>query len=262
MTQAEAPAPSSSPWYVSSAPPRQKLPAIVVETIVSLVALGIVAGLTALTREPWLIPPLAASMALVIGGAHLPLPQPRNVIGGHIMSAIVGVLVGTIGIDALWSGAFAGALALGVMKLTRMPHSPAAATAMIAVVPAIPRWEFVVLIGSAAAILVAVGLVGNKINRAKYPHFLVGLPTPNPMSGSGFGGSSRFRLERKGIVGPQTAALRLRILRAHLLLMADNEPRLNTECLLTSDRSASLDRVTPDAPGPILEVRHEDPGRS
>jgi len=84
---------------------------------------------------------------------------------------IVGVLVGTIGIDALWSGALAGALALGVMKLTRMPHSPAAATAMIAVVPAIPRWEFVVLIGSAAAILVAVGLVGNKINRAKYPHY-------------------------------------------------------------------------------------------
>ena len=171
MTQAEAPAPTSSPWYVSSAPPRQKLLVIVVETIVSLVALGIVAGLTALTREPWLIPPLAASMALVIGGAHLPLSQPRNVIGGHIMSAIVGVLVGTIGIDALWSGALAGALALGVMKLTRMPHSPAAATAMIAVVPAIPRWEFVVLIGSAAAILVAVGLVGNKINRAKYPHY-------------------------------------------------------------------------------------------
>jgi CBS-domain-containing membrane protein len=147
---------------------------IVVETIVSLVALGIVAGLTALTREPWLIPPLAASIALVIGGAHFPLSQPRNVIGGHIrhiMSAIVGVLVGTMGIDALWGGALAGALALGVMKLMRMSHSPAAATAMIGVVPAIPGWGFVVLIGSAATILVAVGLVGNKINRAKYPHY-------------------------------------------------------------------------------------------
>jgi CBS-domain-containing membrane protein len=125
VTQAEAPAPSSSRWYVSSAPPRQRLLVIVVETIVSLVALGIVAALTALTREPWLIPPLAASMALVIGGAHFPLSQPRNVIGGHIMSAIVGIFVGTIGIDALWGGALAGALALGVMKLMRMSHSPA-----------------------------------------------------------------------------------------------------------------------------------------
>jgi CBS-domain-containing membrane protein len=57
------------------------------------------------------------------------------------------------------------------MKLIRMPHSPAAATAMIGVAPAIPRWEFVLLIGTAATILVAVGVIGNKINRAKCPHY-------------------------------------------------------------------------------------------
>lgn len=168
---AESQAPSRSQWYVSSAPPRQKLGVIVVETIVSLVALAIVAALTAFTHDPWLIPPLAASMALVVGGAHFPLSQPRNVIGGHVMSAIVGVLVGMIGIDSLWAGALAGALALGTMKLLRISHSPAAATAMIAVAPAIPRWEFVVLVGCAAAILVVVGLAGNKVNGAKYPHY-------------------------------------------------------------------------------------------
>jgi len=65
---------------------------IAVETLASLVALVIVAALTAVTHDPWLIPPLAASMALVVGGAHFPLSQPRNVIGGHVMSAIVGVL--------------------------------------------------------------------------------------------------------------------------------------------------------------------------
>ena len=136
-----------------------------------LVALVIVAALTAVTHDPWLIPPLAASMALVVGGAHFPLSQPRNVIGGHVMSAIVGVLVGMIGMDSLWAGALAGALALGTMKLLRISHSPAAATAMIAVAPAIPRWEFVVLVGCAAAILVVVGLAGNKVNGAKYPHY-------------------------------------------------------------------------------------------
>ena len=167
----EAQAPSRSRWYASSAPPRQKLTVIAVETIASLVALAIVAGLTRVTHDPWLIPPLAASMALVVGGAHFPLSQPRNVIGGHVMSAIVGVLVGMVGIDSLWAGALAGGLALGMMKLLRMSHSPAAATAMIAVVPAIPRWEFVVLVGSAAVILVVVGLVGNKVNGAKYPHY-------------------------------------------------------------------------------------------
>jgi CBS-domain-containing membrane protein len=167
----ESPVPTPSRWYTSSAPPRQRLGVIAVETMASLVALAIVAGLTAVTHDPWLIPPLAASMALVVGGAHFPLAQPRNVIGGHVMSATVGVLVGLIGIDSLWAGALAGALALGTMKLLRMSHSPAAATAMIAVVPAVPRWEFVVLVGSAAVILVAVGLVGNKVNGAKYPHY-------------------------------------------------------------------------------------------
>ena len=167
MTQTE----TSMRWYVSSAPPRQKLRVIAVETVVGLVALGIIAGLTVLTHEPWLIPPLAASMALVIGGAHFPLSQPRSVIGGHLVAAIVGVLVGTIGLDPLWGGVLAAALALGAMKLTRTTHAPAAATAMIGVAPTIPRWEFVILIGAAAAILVAVGLVGNRINRATYPHY-------------------------------------------------------------------------------------------
>lgn len=144
---------------------------IVVETVASLVALAIVGALTVFTHDPWLIPPFAASMALVVGGAHFPLAQPRNVIGGHVASATVGVLVGLIGFDALWAGALAGALALGAMKLLRMSHSPAAATAMIAVVPVIPRWEFVVLVGSAAVILVAVGLAGNKVNGVNYPHY-------------------------------------------------------------------------------------------
>lgn len=163
--------PSRARRFQSAAPPRQRLSVIVVETVVSLVALGIIAALTAITHDPWLIPPLAASMALVVGGAHFPLSQPRNVIGGHVMSAIVGVLVGMTGIDALWAGAVAGALALGMMKLLRLSHSPAAATAMIAVVPDIPRWEFVVLVGTAAVILVVVGLAGNKLNGAKYPHY-------------------------------------------------------------------------------------------
>lgn len=61
-----------------------------------------------------------------------------------------------MGIDASWGGALAGALALGVM---------------IGVAPAIPRREFGFLISCAAAILVPVGLIGNKLNGAKYPHY-------------------------------------------------------------------------------------------
>ncbi|MCV7423477.1 HPP family protein [Mycobacterium yunnanensis] len=167
----ESSGPSRTPWYVSGAPPRQRLRVIVVETLASLAALALVGALTVVTHDPWLIPPFAASMALIVGGAHFPLAQPRNVIGGHVASSVVGVLVGLIGMDALWAGALAGALALSAMKLLRVSHSPAAATAMIAVAPVGPRWEFVVLVGCAAVILVAVGLAGNKVNGVRYPHY-------------------------------------------------------------------------------------------
>ena len=110
-------------------------------------------------------------MALVVGAPKLPLAQPRNVIGGQIVSALVGVLVGLAG-DSIWLAALAGGLALGAMMLVRMPHSPAAATAIIGVTTAVPGWEFVLLAGGAAVVLVGIGLMGNRANRTEYPIYV------------------------------------------------------------------------------------------
>nr|WP_254777843.1 HPP family protein [Rhodococcus triatomae] len=130
------------------------------------------AALTELTAEPFLIPPLAASMALVVGAPRLPLSQPRNVIGGQAVSAAVGVSIGAWLGDSLWFGALAGALALGAMLVCRVPHSPAAATGMIGVTTSVAAWQFVLVVSAAAIVLVAVGVIGNKLNGAKYPVYL------------------------------------------------------------------------------------------
>ncbi|WP_293819111.1 HPP family protein [uncultured Corynebacterium sp.] len=113
---------------------------------------------------------MAASMALIMGVPNLPLAQPRNVIGGQTVSAVVGVLVGIFG-DSLWLGALAGGLALGAMMVARMPHSPAAATAVLGV-SVDTSIGFVVLALLAAVVLVIVGLVGNKVNRTEYPTYV------------------------------------------------------------------------------------------
>ena len=57
--------------------------------------------------------------------------------------------------------------------LCRVPHSPAAATAVIgATTTAVPGWEFVALAGAAAAILVLIGVIGNRFNgAADYPTY-------------------------------------------------------------------------------------------
>ena len=168
-----APAEPRKPWWESSAPPRPPVRTIVVALVAAAAGLMALAALTHLTNLPWLIPPLAASMALIVGAPKLPLSQPRNVVGGQMISALVGALVGLAG-HSLWLGALAGALALAAMMATRVPHSPAAATAVIgATTAAVPGWEFVLLAGAAAVVLVLIGVVGNRYNGARdYPIYV------------------------------------------------------------------------------------------
>lgn len=154
----------------TQAPPRPPLRTITVATITSCIALAVLALLTVTTGYQWLIPPMAASMALVMGVPNLPLAQPRNVVGGQTLSAAVGVIVGLAG-DSLWLGALAGGLALGAMMFARMPHSPAAATAILGVTVDNGTC-FVLLAFLSAAVLVLVGLLGNRTNGVDYPSYI------------------------------------------------------------------------------------------
>lgn len=164
-------APAHKQWWATKAPARPKLTTIAIATLTSVIALTALAGLTELTSQLWLIPPMAASMALVMGAPQLPLSQPRNVVGGQTVSAVVGVAVSVLG-DSLWLAALAGGLALGAMMLLQVPHSPAAATAVIGVSAADQWWLFILLAACSAIVLVLVGLIGNRANGAKYPVYL------------------------------------------------------------------------------------------
>ncbi|GAA1448962.1 HPP family protein [Nocardiopsis tropica] len=145
--------------------------AVAAGTATSVAALLLLAAGTVALDVPLLIPPLAASMALVAGAPTLPLAQPRSVVGGQLLSAMTGFLVLLVVDPGLWGGALAGGLALGVMALTRTPHSPAAATAVIVALEAPPFWPFLGLLLAAAAVLVAVGLLGARASGRPYPAY-------------------------------------------------------------------------------------------
>ena len=82
-----------------------------------------------------LIGSLGASAVLVYGAVRSPLAQPRNLIGGHIVSAIVGVLAWKLLGGVPWLAAAAAvATAIALMHLTRTLHPPGGATALIAVI--------------------------------------------------------------------------------------------------------------------------------
>jgi CBS-domain-containing membrane protein len=81
----------------------------------------------------FLIGSFGASAVLIFGATNSPLAQPRNLIGGHLVSAIIGVCIHKLVPGQLWvASALAVALAIVGMQITKTLHPPGGATALIA----------------------------------------------------------------------------------------------------------------------------------
>jgi pSer/pThr/pTyr-binding forkhead associated (FHA) protein len=156
-------------WLRTKAPARPPLREVGVATATSLIALLALAAIGLWLRQPLLIPPLAASMALITAGSALPIAQPRNVIAGQLLSAGIGFAVLAAAGPGMWAAAAAGGLALGAMLLLRVAHSPAAATAVIVGATAPPAVPFLVLLAAATVLLVGCGVIGARIGGKRYP---------------------------------------------------------------------------------------------
>jgi CBS-domain-containing membrane protein len=125
-----------------------------------------------------LIGSMGASAVLVYGAPRSPLAQPRNLVGGHLLSALVGVTCYQWLADfPELAAALAVATAIALMQVTRTLHPPGGATALIAVVGSeqVHRLGFLYCLapaGLGALILLAVGLVVNNIaGNRRYPEF-------------------------------------------------------------------------------------------
>lgn len=102
----------------------------------SFIGIGAVSFLNELTSTMILmIGSFGASAVLIYGAPRSPLSQPRNVIGGHLVSAFVGVSVFLAIPDPLWlASALAVSTAIAAMHLTKTLHPPGGATALIAII--------------------------------------------------------------------------------------------------------------------------------
>ncbi|RZD16009.1 MAG: HPP family protein [Candidatus Acididesulfobacter guangdongensis] len=119
-----------------------------------------------------------ASAVLIYAAIKSPLAQPRNLIGGHVLSALVGVACYKFfGEDIILASALAVSLAIMVMLATKTLHPPGGATALIAVIGgrAIYRLGFLyalIPIGLGAVILLIIALlVNNLAGNRKYPEY-------------------------------------------------------------------------------------------
>lgn len=112
----------------------------------------------------------APSALLVFALPEAPVSQPAAVVGGHMVSSVIGVLCGLLLSAAWWSVAIAAGVAVAAMMLLRMVHPPAVANAVIAAATG-AGWMFLVMpVLSASLIIVIAGMIWHRVSRTQYPH--------------------------------------------------------------------------------------------
>ena len=125
----------------------------------------------------FLIGSFGASAVLIYGVPMGELSQPRNLVGGHVVSAIVGVIAYNLFPDNVpLASALAVATAIAAMMVTNTTHPPGGATALIAVVGGTSvhelGWMYVlspVLVG--VLIMLAVAVIVNNFSSNKNRHY-------------------------------------------------------------------------------------------
>lgn len=139
-------------------------------------AAGILAilAVTRLAGHPLLIGSFGASAVLLFGAAESPLAQPRNLVGGHLVSAGVAVAVVACGGTGSTAIALAVGLATLLMYLTRTVHPPGGATALIGVQGhAAPDFLLVPVLAGTLVLLAVALFTNNVVHHRHYPeHWL------------------------------------------------------------------------------------------
>lgn len=144
--------------------------------------LGLAAGLgggLAIAAMEWLstafnyplaIIPFATSIVLVIAMPDVAPAQPRALIGGHLLSTLIGLIMVKLTGPQPWAAAIAVGLAILVMVLSDTLHPPAGIDPLL-VVSANLSWHFIlapVLLG--ALLLTAFAFVWHRVvNRRPWP---------------------------------------------------------------------------------------------
>ncbi|WP_033920869.1 HPP family protein [Sphingomonas sp. 37zxx] len=141
-------------------------------------------GLPLTTADfPLIVAPLGASAVLVFAVPSSPLAQPWPVVGGNVISSLIGVAAYKLIPEATIAAGVAVGAAILVMSLLRCLHPPGGAAALTAVIGSesihLAGYGFAfapVAINSIA--LVAVGLLFHRATARSYPH----VPAPVPVS--------------------------------------------------------------------------------
>lgn len=140
----------------------------------SFCGIAITSYLAVRTNLPLLMAPFGATSVLIFSVPDSPLAQPRNVIGGNFLGALVSLIIlHFLGSSPLTMG-MAVSTSIGMMQLTGTLHPASGGVALVVMITQ-PNWQFLwtpTLEGSMILVLCAV-IFNNLAEERTYPkHWL------------------------------------------------------------------------------------------
>ncbi|TKC05815.1 HPP family protein [Pedobacter frigoris] len=136
------------------------------------IAITAVALLTKNLQMPFIMAPFGATCVLAFGVPDSPLAQPRNIIGGHLISTFIGLSCFFLFGNEWYTLALGVGLAIAVMQLTKTTHPPAGADPLVVILGAC-HWDYLINpVLSGSVIITIIALLFNNISRfRKYPKY-------------------------------------------------------------------------------------------
>jgi|TARA_B110000211_G_scaffold142061_1_gene162223 CBS-domain-containing membrane protein len=136
------------------------------------IAAGVIGFLAYYTNQPIIMGSFGASIFILFVLPDSPFAQPRNVIAGHFVSTLIGLIFYHLISSDWWSMALALAFAIALMQYLRVPHPPAGSNPFIVFLLG-ANWGYLwmpTLIGSLLIVLVAL-LYNNLSKNRSYPKY-------------------------------------------------------------------------------------------
>jgi CBS-domain-containing membrane protein len=135
------------------------------------IAIGVMELFSAVTNYPLAVIPFATSIVLVIGSPNAEPAQPRALIGGHVVSALVGLAVLKLTGPQAWAAAAAVGLSILAMYVTGTFHPPAGINPLLVVSGNLP-WTFLLAPVLAGALLLTAFCYfwHRTVRRQSWPH--------------------------------------------------------------------------------------------
>lgn len=148
---------------------------IVSSSLGCFMGIGIIGFLSTVMNSALLIPSFGASCIIGMVTPNSAFAQPRNVIGGHLLSSLIGFLSTLYLGVSWWSLSIAVGLAAAIMQLTRTIHPPAAADPIFFMLQISSSWHFLltVILPGTVILILFFYVFHRLVTRKPYPQFWV-----------------------------------------------------------------------------------------